>query len=56
MKEKKDNAPGDESFKKSVLFQPFHPQDLISYSPHCFPYNSNDVSGENLVSNQIIIS
>ena len=56
MKEKKDNAPGDESFKKSVLFQPFHPYDLISSSPYCFPYNFNDVSGENLVSNQIMIS
>ena len=39
--------------KKSV--KPFHSQDLISNSPYCLPYNSYDVSSENLVLDQLII-
>ena len=34
---------------------PFHFQDLISNSPYYLPYNSYDVSLENLVLDQLII-
>ena len=34
---------------------PFHFQDLISNSPYYLPYNSYDVSSENLVLDQLII-
>ena len=33
----------------------FHSKDLISNSPYCLPYNSYDVSLENLVLEQLII-
>ena len=33
----------------------FHSQDLIHNSPYCRPYNSYDVSSENLVLDQLII-
>ena len=36
-------------------FKPFHFQDLISNSPYCLPYNSYDVSSENVVLNHLII-
>ena len=32
-----------------------HSKDLISNSPYCLPYNSYDVSLENLVLEQLII-
>ena len=35
--------------------QHFHSQDLISNSAYCLPYNSYDISSENLVLNQLII-
>ena len=34
---------------------PFHSQDLINNSPYCLPYNSYDVSSENLVLSQLIV-
>ena len=34
---------------------PFNSQDLISNSPYCLPYNSYNVSSENLVLDQLII-
>ena len=33
----------------------FHSKDLIDNSPYCLPYNSYDVSLENLVLEQLII-
>ena len=42
----------NEKFPKSW---PFHSQDLISNSPYYLPYNSYDVSSENLVLDQLII-
>ena len=33
----------------------FHAKDLISNFPYCLPYNSYDVSLENLVLEQLII-
>ena len=39
----------------STKFQPFHSQDLICNSPYYLPYNSFDVSLENLVLDQLII-
>ena len=33
----------------------FHSKDLIGNSPYCLPYNSYDVSLENLVLEQLII-
>ena len=41
--------------KINQLLNPFHSQDLISNSPYCLPYNSYDVSSENLVLDQPII-
>ena len=35
--------------------EPFNSQDLISNSPYCLPYNSCDVSVENLVLDQPLI-
>ena len=35
--------------------RPFHSQYLISNSPYYLPYNSYDVSSENLVLDQLII-
>ena len=32
-----------------AMFLPFYSQDLISYPPHCLPYNSHHASLENLV-------
>ena len=32
-----------------VLLTVSHSRSLISNSPYCFPYNSHDVSSENLV-------
>ena len=37
-------------------FLPFHSQDLISNSPFCLPYNSYDISQENLGLDQPMIS
>ena len=34
----------------------FRSQDFISNSPYCLPYNSYDVSSENLVLDQSVIS
>ena len=34
---------------------PLNSQDLLSNSPYCLPYNSYDVSLENLVFDQLII-
>ena len=45
-------------FSAPVLYHttwPFHSQDLISSSPYYLPYNSYDVSSENLVLDQLII-
>ena len=39
----------------STKFQPFHSQDLICNSLYYLPYNSFDVSLENLVLDQLII-
>ena len=36
--------------------QPFNSQDLVSNSPYCLPYSSCDVTLENLVFDQLIIS
>ena len=38
-----------------VTFLPFYSQDLICNSPYCLLYNSNDISLENLVLDQLII-
>ena len=39
-----------------VHIELFNTQDLISNSPYCLPYTSCDVSLENLVLDQLIIS
>ena len=39
-----------------MVCQPFHSQDLSGNSPHCLTCNSCDVSSENLVLDQPIIS
>ena len=39
----------------SEYLLPFHSQDLVNNSPYCLPYNSCDVSLENLVLDQMII-
>ena len=38
-----------------VMFLPFCSQDLISYSPHCLPYNSHHASLENLVLDRLTL-
>ena len=38
-----------------IQWPTFHSKDLISNSPYCLPYNSYDVSLENLVLKQLII-
>ena len=38
-----------------VMFLPFRSQDLISYSPHCLPYNSHHASLENLVLDRLTL-
>ena len=45
------------SSPKVSTFNPFifHSQDLVNNSPYCLPYNSCDVSLENLVLDQVII-
>ena len=43
------------SFIWVVLLSPFNSQDLSSNSPYYLPYNSCDVSSENLVLDQLII-
>ena len=40
---------------KRLPLQPFNSRDLISNSPYCLPYNSCDVSFENLVLDQLLI-
>ena len=46
---------GEKNAKPYEIFQPFHSQNLISNSPYYLPYNSYDVSLENLVLDQLII-
>ena len=38
-----------------VRFLPFRSQDLISYSPHCLPYNSHHASLENLLLDRLTL-
>ena len=38
-----------------IEYLPFRSQDLTRNSLYCLPYNSYDVSSENLVLNQLII-
>ena len=35
--------------------QSFHSKDIICSSPYCLPYNSQDISLENLVLDQLIV-
>ena len=42
--------------KATSISKPFNSQDLISNSPYCLPYSSFDVSFENLVLDQLVIS
>ena len=48
-KKKKKNKP------QTPRLSPFNSQDLISNSTYCMPYNSCDISFENLVLDQLII-
>ena len=52
---KKCSAGAEIDRKLFTPHQPFHSQDLISNSPYYLPYNSYDVSSENLVLDQLII-
>ena len=45
----------DYSSNTFIILKPFHSQDLISNSPFCLPYNSYDVSSDNLVLDQLLI-
>ena len=45
----------DYSSNTFIILKPFHSQDLISNSPFCLPYNSYDVSSENLLLDQLLI-
>ena len=43
------------SYTFSCFYVSFHFQDLNNNSPYILPYNSQDVSSENLVLDQLII-
>ena len=53
-KRKLPDYPDNESIERVSHFW-FNSQDLISNSPYYLPYNSCDVSSENLVLDQLII-
>ena len=46
---------GRKNAKPGEICRPFHSQNLTSNSPYYLPYNSYDVSSENLVLDQLII-
>ena len=47
-----DSQSPSNNLTSGMSLEPFHSQDLISNSPYSLPYNSYDVSLENMVLDQ----
>ena len=48
-----DSQSPSNNLTSGMSLEPFHSQDLLSKSPYCPPYNSHDVSSENMVLDQL---
>ena len=48
-----DSQSPSNNLTSGMSLEPFHSQDLLSKFPYCLPYNSYDVSLENMVLDQL---
>ena len=48
-----DSQSPSNNLTSGMSLEPFHSQDLLSNYPYCLPYNSYDVSLENMVLDQL---